>query len=93
MIENTLPVSSAMGKTIRVHGGKFLDRDNHAGGGSHEGEHHAGETLPESVMIANALPESPAMENLIFNTILGSCTLHKIVPESCAMTTMAMARC
>ena len=41
-------------------------------------------------MIENALPESPAMENLIFNTILESCALHKIVPESCAMTVMAM---
>ena len=63
-----------------MHGGKFLDGDNHAGG-SHEGEHHAGKTLPENVMIENALPESPAMANLIFNTILESCALHKIVPE------------
>ena len=30
------------------------------------------------------------MENLIFNTILESYALHKIVPESCAMTVMAM---
>ena len=45
MIENTLPESSAMEKTIRVHGGKLHNGHDHVGQ-PHEGEHHARDTIP-----------------------------------------------
>ena len=60
MIVNTLPESSAIEKIIRVHGGKLHNGHDHVGQ-PHEGEHHARDTIPDSPMVENTLPESSAI--------------------------------